>query len=398
MWKPAAVLAIVLVLAACGSIPDRNPIPPELGETARIPGIPLARCWGDTRSPTVHALETMSDEEVREAFAGVYGKPHHYLALSGGGANGAFGAGLLNGWTEAGTRPEFTIVTGISTGALIAPFAFLGSEYDGVLKHFYTTVTTKDVLRTRRPLVGLTSDAMTDSEPLKNLIAGIVDEKLLAEVAAAHRSGRRLLIGTVNLDAMRPVVWNMGEIAISDAPQRLELFRSVLLASASIPGAFPPVLIPVEGADGKTYDEVHVDGGCCAQVFLLPSGLDWNAVRRILAVPGRPQVWVIRNALLDPKWKTLDLGLMDLVGRSISSLIRTQGLGDVYRIWVDARENGMAFHLAHIPAAFDREPEEPFDSAYMNALYDTAFRLAREGYPWDEAPPEEHEVPPPVDE
>ena len=397
MWKQNTVFAMLVLLAACGSIPDRNAVPPDLGEDAVIPGIPLARYWGDEPKNSARLIHAMSREEILETFPGIVDRPHDYLAVSGGGANGAFGAGLLNGWTEAGTRPEFAIVTGISTGALIAPFAFLGSEYDGVLKKFYTTTKTEDVLEKRRYLRGLTSDAMADSAPLKKLLAELIDEELLDKIAKEHLRGRRLMVGTVNLDAMRPVVWNMGEIAVSDSPRRLELFRSVLLASASIPGAFPPVIIPVK-AGGKMYDEIHVDGGVCAQVFLLPVGLDWDLIREKFAVQGDPRIWVIRNSILAPKWESLELGLMTLVGRSISSLIHTQGLGDIYRIWFDARENGMDFNVAFMPADFDMEMKEAFDPEYMSALFDEGFRLAKDGYPWMKSPPGEEENTEPLKE
>ena len=187
----------------------------------------------------------------------------------GGGANGAFGAGLLKGWTESGTRPAFKLVTGISTGALIAPFAFLGSGYDATLEDFYTTITTKDIYRERSYFAILFDpSSMTDTTPLQKIVAKQVDENVLAAVAQAHRQGRRLFIGTTNMEAGKLVIWDMGAIAASGKPGALELFRKVMLASAAIPVAFPPVFIPVKAA-GKEYEEMHVDGGTAAQVFFL---------------------------------------------------------------------------------------------------------------------------------
>jgi len=392
MMRDTLLTTAILVLAvACGTVPDRNAIPPELGLAAEIPGIPNARYWGDETPEAMQGVMLLPPEEMERQFSALFGRDHHFLAISGGGSNGAFGAGLLSGWTASGTRPEFGIVTGISTGALIAPFAFLGPEYDPLLKQFFTTITTADIITKRSLLRGVTSDALADSEPLRRLIAEYVDEAILSKVAAAHRQGRRLLIGTVNLDAARPVVWNMGVIAASDAPHRLELFRSVLLASASIPGGFPPVFIPVV-ADGGTYDEIHVDGGTCTQVFLLPVGVDWKEIKQRLQVKSRPRIWVIRNARLDPKWVSLDPTFSTLAGRTISSLIRTQGIGDLIRIWVDARENDMDFNLAYVPKTFTLESKEPFDKAYMNELYDLAYRLAKDGYPWSKTPPGEESI------
>jgi len=387
--RSTLVLSAVLILtAACGSVPKRNGVPPELGPEAEIKGIPYARYWGDRAPNSLPIVRAMTPEALKDLYPALHGRDHHYLAVSGGGANGAFGAGLLNGWTASGTRPEFTIVTGVSTGALIAPFAFLGPEYDAVLKKFYTTISTEDLIVLRSLLRGLTSDAMADVEPLEKLIAEVYDEEVIDRIAVEHRRGRRLLVGTVNLDAARPVVWNMGEIAASDAPNRVELFHSVLLASASIPGAFPPVFIPVV-AGGKEYDEVHVDGGTCQQVFLFPVGVNWAEIQRQLSVTNRPRVWVIRNSRLDPVWELLTPDIMSLVGRTIESLIRTQGIGDLYRIWIDAKDHGMDFRLAFIPDSFTRKETEPFDKEYMVELFGVAYELALNGFPWRDAPPGE---------
>src|SRR5207248_4738421 len=192
------------------------------------------------------------------------------LVLSGGGAYGAYPAGILCGWTEAGTRPGFDVVTGVSTGALVATLAFLGPSRDADLRRVYTTVTSKDVFEERRPEVaGVLGESLADSKPLERLINSVADERLLAEVAAEHAKGRRLYVGTTHLDSRRLIVWDMGAIATRGGPVYLTLFRKVLLASASIPGFFPPVRVPVE-VDGKAYEELHVDGGVTAALFFRP--------------------------------------------------------------------------------------------------------------------------------
>jgi hypothetical protein len=188
------------------------------------------------------------------------------LALSGGGARGAFGAGLLTGWTRSGTRPRFAAVTGISTGALMGTFAFLGPQYDGELERFYTATTDADIFADRG-VSGLLRDAVKDSGPLKRLIERTMDERILDAVAGEHHRGRRFLVGTTNLDSARLVVWDMGAIAASGRPDRQQRFRDVLLASASVPMVFPPVYFPVEW-EGKTYWQMHVDGGAAVIVFL----------------------------------------------------------------------------------------------------------------------------------
>jgi hypothetical protein len=378
--------ALLALLASCGSVPDRNPLPGELADLAVIPGFPDVRNWGDEQHPHTARWLATPDEVLQAQYAGISGVEHHYLAISGGGANGAYGAGLMVGWTEKGDRPEFTIVSGISTGALAAPFVFLGPDYDDRLEEIYTSYSTEDLAEERSTLKGLTSDAMAGSEPLRGLIAKYMDEELLEAIAVEHRKGRVLLIGTTNLDAMRPVVWSIGKIATSGHPRALELFHDILVASTALPIAFPPVLFEVE-AEGQRYDELHVDGGVTTQVFLIPTQLDWDAVLEKLNVPGRPTVYVLRNGMLDPRWKTIEPSVLGLAGRTLDSLIRTQGLGDVARIFLDTLEEGMDYNLTFIPDDFDLEPTEPFDREYMQALFKVGRERALHGEPWQSHPP-----------
>ena len=224
-------------------------------------------------SPVMKADMALSfEQETPEDFPandeGIVLYPH--LALSGGGANGAFGAGFLNGWSSTGSRPTFKVVTGVSTGALMAPFAFLGQPGDAALHEFYTTTASRDIFALgefldiiSRVLFG---EGIADTSPLVSLLERHVDEALLQQVALAHKSGRRLYIGTVDLDSQRFIIWNMGLIATSGQPDALQLFRKVMLASASIPIAFAPVFFDVE-AGGRRYDEMHVDGAVAANVF-----------------------------------------------------------------------------------------------------------------------------------
>lgn len=380
------ILLLVVLLQGCGSVPPRNPLPAELGNEAQIAGIPDARYWGDSAPPYTDEWFALSDGQLRQRYPAVYGEEHHYLAISGGGARGAFGAGLLNDWTAAGTRPEFTMVTGISTGALIAPFAFLGSDYDAQLKAVFTTSTTKDLITARNKLEGFQSDAMSDSSPLRAMIARYVDDAMVRAIADEYRKGRELYIGTTNLDALRPVIWDIGLIASSGKPGVKELIHDILLASASIPVTFPPVMIEVE-ARGERFDEMHVDGGATSQVFLYPLGIDWGRVKQKVKVKGTPQVYLIRNSILEPKWKTLERSVPSIAGRTVSSLIRTQGIGDMYQIYLATKRDGLKYHLAYIPGAFDVESKEPFDTEYMNKLYELGYNMAIKGYPWETLPP-----------
>ncbi|MBW2223595.1 MAG: patatin-like phospholipase family protein [Deltaproteobacteria bacterium] len=380
------VPALVLV-TACAHVPKRSPLPMEHVEDAEVLGIPRVRMWGDEAPPWDHDWFEKSRGEMKERYSGIYGRRHTYLAISGGGENGAFAAGLLLGWTASGTRPEFTAVTGVSAGALVAPFAFLGPEYDDVLKVVSAELSPDDVYKKRGMIRALRTDALRTTEPLQALIAKYVDEEVMEKIAAEHRKGRSLNIGTANLDSMRPVIWRIGAIANSGHPDALKLIRRVLLASASIPGVFTPVLIEVEAGD-EQYDELHVDGGAAAQVFLYPAGIDYDETLERLEVPGRPKVYIIRNSRLDPMYEQVRNKIFPIAGRSLESLIRTQGIGDLYRIYLQTCRDGLDFNLAYIPSDFTEEPEEDFDSQYMKDLFNLAFDQAKAGYGWEKMPPE----------
>ncbi len=384
---PMAVGVMLLLVAGCTSIPKRHPLPFDLSNEATIPGIPKLRFWGD-EWPTfaIERFETFTTEEFQQHYSGIYGQPHNYLAISGGGANGAFGAGLLAGWAASGKRPEFTMVTGVSTGALTAPFAFLGSDYDDTLNELYTTKTTKDIVKKRGILVAAFSDSVADTAPLRELIAHYITSDIVAAIAKEHQRGRRLYIGTLNLDAARSVIWNVGAIAVSNYKGKLDLIHDLMLASASIPVAFPPVVINVS-VNGETYDEMHVDGGTGSQVFVYPAAMDWRVITKKLKVKGKPQVYVVRNSFLDPDYHNVERVVFPIASRSIDSLIRTQGIGDLYQIFALCHRDGIDFNLAYIPSEFTEKPDEPFDKVYMSKLYQLGYDLGLTGYNWKIEPP-----------
>jgi hypothetical protein len=310
------------------------------------------------------------------------------LGVSGGGEDGAFGAGLLCGWSAHGTRPEFELVTGVSTGALTAPFAFLGPEWDGPLRAVYTDITPSDVLRSRGLLAAIFDDALADTAPLFRTISRHLDERMLAAIARGHQAGRLLLIGSTNLDAQLPVIWNVGAIAASGHPRALDTVRRILLASAAVPGAFPPVMFDVT-ANGATHQEMHVDGGAFSQVFLYPRQV--TELRRERLRRGQPVVpasaYIIRNGRLDAQWAAVDRRAMSIAARAISTMIASSGYNDVVRIWNTAQRDGIDFNLAFIPRDFTGTYSEPFEQAYMRALFDFGFDRARRGYDWAKQPP-----------
>lgn len=386
-FKSFCIISSILVLISCSSVPERQPITSENSTEASIKGIPKARFWGD-EWPKYGAdiIETYTDEEFRKHFPAVYGKPHAYLAISGGGLNGAFGAGFFAGWTASGDRPEFTMVTGISTGALTAPFAFLGSGYDDDLKEVYTTTTTNDVIEERNIISALFSDSMADTKPLRKLIEKYITPEIIEEIAKEHQRGRRLFVGTMNLDAGRSMIWNIGAIASSNSPRKMTLIYDVLQASAAIPIAFPPVLIQVD-VNGEVFDEMHVDGGTGSQVFVYPAAVDWPKVVKKLRVQGAPKIYIMRNSFLNSKYQGVERDIIPIASRSIDSLIRTQGVGDLFQIYALCDRDGNDFNLAYIPADFNESPVELFDPKYMVKLYNFGYKMALEGYSWKKGPP-----------
>jgi len=381
-----ALLACAL-LAACSGSPKRHPVPRELTNDAMIPGLPGGRQWGDSL-PTfqVERLKALSDEQMSEMFPAIYGVQHHYLAISGGGPNGAYGAGMLKGWSERGDRPEFAMVTGVSTGALSAPYAFMGSDYDKDLERLYTTTSTEDLVEERGIFGMLFGESVMKTDKLRKVIEKNYDAAFIDLLAAEHRRGRRLFVGTVNLDAGRPVIWNITEIAASEFPGKVELIHDILQASSAIPVAFPPVMIDVE-VNGETYDEMHVDGGTASQVFVYPASVDWDWVMERLHTVDTTKIYVVRNAFLAPDFQGVNRSLMPIAGRSIDSLIRTQGIGDLYQIHAICQRDGNAFHLAYIPETFTLEAQEAFDPVYMSALFELGYQEALAGYPWKKTPP-----------
>jgi predicted acylesterase/phospholipase RssA len=382
-------LAFLALLSGC-STPSRLAAVPQAEQGAAVvDGMTGIRYWQkEDLAPLEQDAIDAYKREAALAAAGNTGQlpTANYLAISGGGENGAFGAGLLNGWTETGTRPEFKIVTGISTGALTAPFAFLGPKYDDQLKAVFTTTSPKDVFEPRGKLAALFDDAMADNAPLQKLVAKYVTADMLKEIAAENAKGRFLLIGTTNIDARRPVMWNIGKIAASGNPKALELVRKILVASAAIPGAFPPMMIDVE-VNGKQYQEMHVDGGASAQVFVYPPQLNVAQLSSAAGITRERRVFIIRNARLDPDWADTQRQTLSIVGRAVSSLIQTQGVGDLYRIYATTQRDGVDFNLAYIPSSFNVPLPQPFDQHYMNELYKVGYDLAKSGYPWAKAPP-----------
>jgi hypothetical protein len=389
--RRALIGAAPALLAGC-ALPERGaPVPQDLTRGATVLGLPNERFVLPQDLPAMDAeFAEAARRRMRHLGLTNPGQLPRFelLGVSGGGEDGAFGAGLLCGWTAHGTRPQFELVTGVSTGALTAPFAFLGPDWDAGLRAVYTDITPGDVLRQRGLLAAVFDDAIADSAPLFRTISRQLDDRMLAALAAGHREGRMLLIGSTNLDAQLPVIWNIGAIADSGHPRALDLIRRILLASAAIPGAFPPVLFDVT-VNGRPHQEMHVDGGAVAQVFLYPRQVTERRRERLRR--GQPLIpasaYIIRNARLDAQWAAVDRRAMSIVGRAISTMIGSSGYNDILRIWNTTQRDRIDFNLAFIGRDFTATYTTPFEQAYMRALFDYGFAKARQGYPWAKEPP-----------
>jgi hypothetical protein len=342
---------------------ERTPFTAADEEVAIIRGIPDARAWGDSETDFSRLLPKVDGP---------------WLAISGGGTDGAYGGGVLAGWSESGKRPEFAVVTGASIGALIAPYAFLGPRYDEDIRRNFTSIGAADIFEDR-----ITRDSLFDYWPLKRLIEQRVTSKLLSDIAAEHARGRRLFIVTTNYDAGRRVVWNMGAIAAKGDDNAIKLFRDVLLASSAIPGIFSPVGIKVE-ANGKQFEELHGDGTLTAPFFVVPETMlsPGNS-----SPPPLQELYVIVNSRLASDFDMPGRIIASVLGRAISVALTSALRAEVALIYVGAQRHKIALHMAYVDPTFSHPMRGPFDGKYMQALYEVGVAAGKKGTAFEDALP-----------
>jgi predicted patatin/cPLA2 family phospholipase len=320
--------------------------------------------------------------------------PYRALTLSGGGSRGAYGAGLLTGWTERGDRPEFDIVTGISTGALMATHAFLGPEFDDELA-IIKTLTNDDVFERHGRLATLVSAVRSaagfSTEPLRKTLRSFIDEETLDRVAEQHRLGRRLYVGSTNLDANSFTIWDMGVIARSDRPDRLNRYIDAIMASAAFPIAFPPVFIEVEGEDG-TFTEMHVDGGVRETAFFFE--YHWlQAFRQAFEDAGlsnddfQQEGYLLVNGQLNPGGSSTYSPVAGKIGpviaATVNSLMAKATQGSIFRLWVLAMAHGADFHVTFIPSDYELASSSlEFNPLDETALFEYGYQQAIDGTAW----------------
>jgi len=389
-------------LGACGAAGRLASLPDKLRSTASFHGLSantrlVLDSTDDDRLARI-AATALRRELDYNARAGIKDLPPAvYLAISGGGQNGAYGAGIMTAWSEVGTRPVFKAVTGVSTGALIAPFAFLGSTYDKDLERFYTTIDQSQVMVSRGLISGVLGDSMYDSTPLLRTIRSALTPEMVAAIGREYsEKGRLLFVATTNLDVPVGVLWNIGAIAASNNKDAPELIAKILLASASIPGALPPVMIDVE-AGGQRFQEMHVDGGTVAQVVLYPPSFSGDDLITAFGSGGKEllqavahrqrSLYVIRNSRPGPDFETVDRSTLKIAGRAVSTLISTQGIGDLYQLYLVCQRDHIDYNVTYVPETFTAKIGEAFDRAYMNQLYQVGRQQMLAGKAWSKYPP-----------
>jgi len=378
-------------IGGCASLERLPAVTYAQAKQADILDIPDARFYV---AETKQILDLAVKANQRRNMTRGVSATRHFLAISGGGDDGAFGAGLLLGWSDRGNRPEFDVVTGVSTGALSAPFAFLGRAYDPQLKAVYTETSAVDIFEKRAPLLGaIAGDALTDNAPLRAMISRRLDEAMVRRIAEEYKKGRLLFILTTNLDQGRPVIWNIGAIASSNHPKARELIVEVLLASTSIPVVFPPVMLDVT-IGGERYQEMHVDGGTIAQAFLYPPSISLRTAaarvgvsEKTLRTERRRVAYVIRNGRLTRPEESVKLQTIAIAKEALSTMTTASGVNDTYRMYLLARRDGVDFNLASINDDFGVPYKGPFDKDYMQTLFEYGYQKGRAGYPWQKAPP-----------
>jgi predicted acylesterase/phospholipase RssA len=362
----------MLILAGCSSLP-RTPYAASDAAASTVLDLGELRRYADEPASTFLGTNVSSR-------AG----PISYRALSGGGAGGAYGAGVLNGWTAAGTRPKFAAVSGVSTGALIAPFAFLGPAYDATLRDIYTSGIAESLLNTPNIVHAVFGSGLFGNARLRELVARYIGQDMLVAIAAEHAKGRDLLIVTTNLDTQRTVIWDMGRIAAIGSPQALILFRDVVGASASIPVVFPPMLIDAE-VNGRRFQEMHVDGGVTAPVLTLPEAFLLR--NEGFATGLRMNIYVLINDKVERDFQLVRNSTIDIAARASASVTKTQIRSVLYETYEFARRNSLGFNVIYIDRDVPSPGSSGFETSYMRSLYQYGYDKAKTGDFWAKAPP-----------
>lgn len=359
--RTIARLVAICTLAFLGGClaPARIPYQAGIAASADIEGFDDIRIYADSTSSLPKARAWLPISRHRAM---------NYLVLSGGGAGGAFSVGALKAWSDKGGRPQFDIVSGVSTGALIAPFALLGPAYDEILVELYTSGIAEKLVDIGFLPAGLLGASLLKQEPFRALVERYLTRDVMLRIAAEHRKGRRLLVLTSNLDAQRAVIWNLGAVANSDRPDAHKLFQDIIMASASLPGLYPAVLIKAR-AGGQMVEEMHSDGGSASQILSIPEGWIANADKEQWPRTAKLNMYILVNNALMPEFAMTTNNTFIVMARASSSLIKAQARSALLATYAYAKKTGIKFRMASIDREVPYEMTNPFDTSYMRAVY-----------------------------
>jgi hypothetical protein len=374
------LLIIICFLALAGCAHARRAVPEDLVGTAVVVGMPDMRHYMDKPVSIFmrNSLTTSFKDEGKSDYLVDGIKTYPVLLIGGGVSNSAYGIGLLDGWFANGTRPVFKIVTGYSSGSIIAVATFSGKDYEDRLARLFTSISTKDVIRQKNIFSVLFGNSLYSSSLFAKKIDDLVDEGLMIRIAQEHARGRRLYVGTTDLDAQEFVIWDMGALASIGSPDSLKLFRSIILASCSFPATLPPVYFQVE-AGGRRYDEMHADGGVVGGIFYI------NQLIENLGFKTR--LYVLNCCYMSPHSRQVEDNLVAITSRLIETHTAAKMAGDTYRLYAFAKERGWDYNLAYIPEDFMPHQKEMFDKREMQRLFKRGYDDALGGYKWHKAPP-----------
>ncbi len=376
--RVSSCLFMLILLVGCSGLPDRE----ALQESERLNPLDISglRFW-DESSVAVENYD-LEAELVAIAAKGEHKGEINHLALSGGGVNGAFSAGILNAWSDLGTRPEFDVVTGVSTGAIVSIFAFLGSEYDQELYNYYTQTSLGEMFKRNSLLMLPFNHAMIDASGFEKKVRRAIDVSLVENLAKERSKGRVLLISTTNLDNEKMAIWDIGKIAQVGTDEARTLIQDIVIASSAVPGAFPAqrIALPYKGS---LVEELHVDGGVSRQVFLFPQQLKVRTSDEHV----KNNIYVIRNGHLKPEYEETEAKFSTVSYRAISILIRRQGIADIEHIYNFSHHNQLGFNLAYIDSDFVKHGLDLASQEYLQAVYRYGYEKMMQQGLWSNSPP-----------
>ncbi|MDD5195362.1 MAG: patatin-like phospholipase family protein [Candidatus Omnitrophica bacterium] len=388
----------LLIIITCLSLSSgcahlRHAVPENLVGTAVVAGMPDIRYYAgkpDSYSMMRQSLVDSFKEEGKSDYLVDGIKVYPALLIGGGVSNSAYGIGLLKGWLKEGTRPVFKIVTGYSSGSIIAIATFAGKDYEDRIAELFTSISSKDVLKKRSVFSVIFGDSVASSAPLAKKINDIVDEDLMAKITEEHRKGRRLYVGTTDFDAQGFVIWDMGALASKGGPESLKMFRKIILASCSFPVMVSPVYFQVE-AGGSRFDEMHVDGGVVSGLFYiyqLMEGVESMGQASGINPGGfKTRLYVLNLCYMSPHSKQVEDNMVAMTSRLIELNGAAKMIGDTYRVYAYAKEKEWDYNLAYIPEDFKPNQKEMLDTQEMQRLFKRGYDDAIEGYKWHKAPP-----------